>query len=24
LLPGILVAMAFLLALGSAWWREGR
>jgi hypothetical protein len=24
LLPGILVAVAFLLALGSAWWREGR
>lgn len=24
LLPGILVAAAFLLALGSAWWREGR
>ena len=24
LLPGILVAMAFLLAIGSAWWREGR
>ncbi|MFO1082108.1 MAG: hypothetical protein U1E23_15945 [Reyranellaceae bacterium] len=24
LLPGILVALAFLLALGSAWWREGR
>ena len=23
-LPGILVALAFLLALGSAWWREGR
>jgi hypothetical protein len=24
LLPGILVAIAFLMALGSAWWREGR
>ncbi len=24
LLPGILVALAFLMALGSAWWREGR
>lgn len=24
LLPGILVALAFLAALGSAWWREGR
>ncbi|WP_421996470.1 hypothetical protein [Reyranella sp.] len=24
LLPGILVAAAFLLALGTAWWREGR
>ncbi|MCA0305154.1 MAG: hypothetical protein LCH95_22335 [Proteobacteria bacterium] len=24
LLPGILVALAFLLALGAAWWREGR
>jgi hypothetical protein len=24
LLPGILVALAFLLAVGSAWWREGR
>jgi len=24
LLPGILVAIAFLIALGSAWWREGR
>jgi len=24
LLPGILVAMAFLMAIGSAWWREGR
>ncbi|WP_395709890.1 hypothetical protein [Reyranella sp.] len=24
LLPGILVAVAFLLAIGSAWWREGR
>ena len=24
LLPGILVALAFLLAIGSAWWREGR
>ena len=24
LLPGILVAMVFLLAVGSAWWREGR
>src|SRR3954470_5399928 len=24
LLPGILVALAFLVALGSAWWREGR
>ncbi len=24
LLPGILVALAFLIALGSAWWREGR
>ena len=24
LLPGILVALAFLLALGTAWWREGR
>ncbi len=24
LLPGILVAVAFLMALGSAWWREGR
>ncbi|MFI4998847.1 MAG: hypothetical protein ACHQK9_03110 [Reyranellales bacterium] len=24
LLPGILVAFAFLMAIGSAWWREGR
>ena len=24
LLPGILVALAFLMAVGSAWWREGR
>ena len=24
LLPGILVALAFLMAMGSAWWREGR
>ncbi|MBX9946320.1 MAG: hypothetical protein K2Y40_19755 [Reyranella sp.] len=24
LLPGLLVALAFLLAVGSAWWREGR
>ncbi|SJZ89664.1 hypothetical protein SAMN02745126_02761 [Enhydrobacter aerosaccus] len=24
LLPGIVVAIAFLMALGSAWWREGR
>jgi hypothetical protein len=24
LLPGILVALAFLMAIGSAWWREGR
>jgi len=24
LLPGILIAIAFLMALGSAWWREGR
>ena len=24
LLPGILVALGFLLALGAAWWREGR
>jgi hypothetical protein len=24
LLPGILVALAFLVAVGSAWWREGR
>ena len=24
LLPGILVALGFLLAVGSAWWREGR
>ncbi|MBS0517543.1 MAG: hypothetical protein JSR90_02565 [Proteobacteria bacterium] len=24
LLPGIVIAMAFLMALGSAWWREGR
>jgi hypothetical protein len=24
LLPGVLVALAFLMALGSAWWREGR
>jgi len=24
LLPGIVVALAFLMALGSAWWREGR
>jgi len=24
LLPGILVALAFLLAIASAWWREGR
>ena len=24
LLPGILVAIAFLIAIGSAWWREGR
>jgi hypothetical protein len=24
LLPGILVAVAFLMAMGSAWWREGR
>ena len=23
-LPGILVALAFLMAIGSAWWREGR
>jgi hypothetical protein len=22
--PGILVALAFLMAIGSAWWREGR
>jgi hypothetical protein len=24
LLPGILVALAFLMAIGSAWWREVR
>ncbi len=24
LLPGIVVAIAFLMAIGSAWWREGR
>ena len=24
LLPGILVALAFLFAIGAAWWREGR
>ena len=24
LLPGIVVALAFLMAIGSAWWREGR
>jgi hypothetical protein len=24
LLPEILVARAFLMAIGSAWWREGR
>ena len=24
LLPGVLVAIAFLMAIGSAWWREGR
>jgi hypothetical protein len=24
LLPRILVALAFLIAIGSAWWREGR
>ena len=24
LLPGIIVAFAFLIAIGSAWWREGR
>ncbi len=24
LLPGILVALAFLIAVGTAWWREGR
>ena len=24
LLPGILVALVFLMAIGSAWWREGR
>jgi hypothetical protein len=24
LVPGILVALAFLMAIGSAWWREGR
>jgi len=24
LLPEILVAQAFLMAIGSAWWREGR
>ena len=24
LLPGILVALAFLMAIASAWWREGR
>ena len=24
LLPGILVALAFLVAIASAWWREGR
>ena len=24
LLPGILVALAFLMAIGNAWWREGR
>lgn len=24
LLPGILVALAFLMAIGTAWWREGR
>ena len=24
LLPGLLVALAFLVAIGAAWWREGR
>jgi hypothetical protein len=24
LLPGILVALAFLMAIGSAWWCKGR
>jgi hypothetical protein len=24
LLPGILVALAFLMAIRSVWWREGR
>lgn len=24
LLPGIVVALGFLIAIGSAWWREGR
>jgi hypothetical protein len=24
LLPGILVALAFLMEIGSTWWREGR
>ena len=24
LLPGILVALAFLMAIAAAWWREGR
>ena len=24
LLPGLLVALAFLMAIASAWWREGR
>jgi hypothetical protein len=24
LLPAILVALAFLMVVGSAWWREGR
>ncbi len=24
LLPGIAVALAFLMVIGSAWWREGR
>ncbi len=24
LLPGILAALAFLMAVSSAWWREGR